>query len=79
MKKIEKFCKPKFQLINQKWYCVISYILKKKQKNVSNKSEQQIRSMGVDLGLVKNYSASVVKFEQKYKKMNIIEYYNQKT
>ena len=65
--KIEKFCKPKFQLINQKWYCVISYILKKKQKNVSNKSEQQIRSMGVDLGLVKNYSASVVKFEQNIK------------
>ena len=59
--KIEKFCKPKFQLINQKWHCIISYYLKSKQKN-NNKSNNNIRAMGIDLGLIKNYSGSVVLF-----------------
>lgn len=57
---IEKFCKPKFQLINGKWFCIISYFLNKISKDL--KTSKGFKSMGIDLGIVKNYSGSVVEF-----------------
>lgn len=60
---IEKFCKPKFQLIDGKWFCVISYFLNKISKNSKDlKTSKDVKSMGIDLGIVKNYSGSVVEF-----------------
>ena len=57
---IEKFCKPKFQILEGKWYCVISYVLKQKQKKKHNNSQQNVSVLGIDLGKVKNYSGTVV-------------------
>ena len=55
---IEKFCKPKFQILEGKWYCVIAYMLKQKKKPHS--SQQNVSVLGIDLGKVKNYSGTVV-------------------
>ena len=49
---IDKFCKPKFQLIEGRWYCVITYYLK--QKKVHNRSTKNVKELGIDLGKVKN-------------------------
>ena len=57
---IDKFCKPKFQIIEGKWCCVISYVLKQKQTKKHHSSQQNVRVLGVDLGKVKNYSGTVV-------------------
>lgn len=57
---IEKFCKPKFQIIEGKWCCVISYVLKQKQKKKHNNSQQGVTVLGIDLGKIKNYSGTVV-------------------
>ena len=60
---IEKFCKPKFQLINGKWFCIISYFLNKISRNSKDlKTSKGVKSMGIDLGIVKNYSGSIVEF-----------------
>lgn len=60
---IEKFCKPKFQLIDGKWFCVISYFLNKTSKKLKDlKTSKSFKSMGIDLGIVKNYSGGVVEF-----------------
>lgn len=56
---IEKFCKPKFQIIKGKWCCVIAYALKQKQKKKHNNSQRGVTVLGIDLGKVKNYSGSV--------------------
>ena len=55
---IEKFCKPKFQILEGKWYCVIAYVLK--QKKVHRHAKQNVKVLGIDLGKIKNYSGSVV-------------------
>lgn len=55
---IEKFCKPKFQILEGKWCCVIAYVLKQKKKPRS--SRQNVSVLGIDLGKVKNYSGTVV-------------------
>ena len=55
---IDKFCKPKFQLIEGKWCCVIAYVLK--QKKVHHHAKKSVKVLGIDLGKVKNYSGSVV-------------------
>ena len=54
---IEKFCKPRFQIIEGKWCCVIAYMLKQKKKPHS--SRQNVSVLGIDLGKVKNYSGAV--------------------
>lgn len=54
---IEKFCKPKFQILEGKWCCVIAYVLKQKKKPRS--SRQNVSVLGIDLGKVKNYSGTV--------------------
>lgn len=54
---IEKFCKPKFQIIEGKWCCVIAYVLKQKKKPHSFR--QNVSVLGIDLGKVKNYSGTV--------------------
>ena len=56
---IEKFCKPKFQIIEGKWCCVIAYVLKQKQKKKTHSSRQNVSVLGIDLGKVKNYSGAV--------------------
>lgn len=61
---IEKFCKPKFQIINGKWFCVTSYFLKRKNKKLHNNSHKNIKVLGIDLGIVKNYSGSVVEINE---------------
>lgn len=54
---IEKFCKPKFQILEGKWCCVIAYVLKQKKK--PRYSRQNVSVLGIDLGKVKNYSGTV--------------------
>lgn len=61
---IDKFCKPKFQIIDGKWFCVISYCLKQKQKKINNHSKKITKVLGIDLGQVKNYSGSVVEINE---------------